>query len=382
VLAFSFEPWFWSSATHDLDYVWGTCSLVAALYYVERRELGLAGLFCALGFGFRPSSLLWIFPILIRVVYIERNLQGVLRFTLWAAIPALVPTFMIASVIASQPEAWAFTGGQFHEVIKTTQYPIAAPLLAVYHLVELVGHVPALLLILAACYVYRDCLFKLFRNEPWVWTYVLIFVLLIAPFISLSEKPEYMLPALPGLFMILGRCLSASLWKALTAAFIFNAFISFGFGHAPVAGDLRIEMAGPSLRPGAMLWYAERAEAGNDLVSRTGAELSQPRQIIRADRATDNLDAFYVSSLLKRAPDTQARIFCPLVAAVVSYPKGKPPEITPSRRLIITRPGYYPTLICCNSTSALGLATMPSSRDDELKGAITRFCAAHQRENG
>ena len=35
VLAFSFEPWFWSSGTHDLDYAWGVLALLTALYYTE-----------------------------------------------------------------------------------------------------------------------------------------------------------------------------------------------------------------------------------------------------------------------------------------------------------------------------------------------------------
>jgi hypothetical protein len=55
VLALSFEPWFWASGTHDLDYVWGTGSLIAAFYYIERRAYRFAGLACAIGFGFRPT---------------------------------------------------------------------------------------------------------------------------------------------------------------------------------------------------------------------------------------------------------------------------------------------------------------------------------------
>jgi hypothetical protein len=56
VLAFSFEPWVWSSGTHGLDYIWGTGALVAALHYVERRQFAIAGLACAIGYGFRPPT--------------------------------------------------------------------------------------------------------------------------------------------------------------------------------------------------------------------------------------------------------------------------------------------------------------------------------------
>src|SRR6516225_9873372 len=42
-----------------------------------------------------PSSLLWIGPLFLRVVLIERRWQGVIRFAAWAAIPALVPTAFI-----------------------------------------------------------------------------------------------------------------------------------------------------------------------------------------------------------------------------------------------------------------------------------------------
>jgi hypothetical protein len=374
VLAFSFDPWFWASGTHDLDYVWGTGALVAALYYVERRQFILAGLCCSIGFGFRPSSLLWIAPVFFRVIWIERGWRGPARFAASAAIPALVPILMLVARLAPTSVARADIRGQIGDITQFVQYPLVTSLLAVYHFVELLGQIPVILLMGAACIVYRHRLLALFRTESWVWTYVLIFALLLIPFMSVSEKPEYMLPALPGLFIILGRCLSNPWWLAITAAFLFNAFVSFGFGRAPVAGGLRIEAAAPVLRPGVLLWYAERAQTDNELVSRTGARLSQPAQIIRTNNATDHLDDVYTSSLLRKGSKAQARIGCPLLAGAVSYAEGRPSEITPSRRLRMTPPATYPVLICCSSMSAVGLANMPMSGDDELKEAIRRFC--------
>jgi hypothetical protein len=381
VLAFSFEPWFWASGTHDLDYVWGTGALVAALYYVERRQFILAGLCCSIGFGFRPSSLLWIAPVFLRVMWIERAWQGRVRFAVSAAIPAFVPILMlIARLLAPTSVARADIGGQIGDITQFIQYPLVTSLLAVYHFVELMGQIPAVLLIAAACIVYRHRLLGLFRTEGWVWTYVLIFAFLLVPFMSVSEKPEYMLPALPGLFIMLGRCLSNGWWVAITAAFLFNAFFSFGFGHAPVAGGLRVETSAPSLRPGALLWYGERARAANDLISRTGAVLSESSKIIRTSGATDHLDEFYVSSLLSRGPEAQARIGCPLLPAAVSYAEGRPLGISSSRRLRMTGPETYPILICCTSMSAIGLSNMPPSGEGELKEAIGRFCATSSSE--
>ena len=376
VLAFSFEPWFWSSGTHDLDYVWGVLSLLAALYYVERRRPGSAGIACGLGFGFRPTSALWVAPLLLRVVFIERRWRRVLRFVLCAAIPALVPTGMVLWwLIAAQSEAFGGVAWQFSTVTQVIQNPFVAPALAVYRLIELIGHLPALLLIVAACYVNRDRLLGLFRGrEGWVWTYVLIFAFLLLPFISLSEKPEHMLPALPGLFMILGRCISTVWWKAITASFILNAFVSFGFGHG--GGLLSIDFETPSLRPGVLLWYAERAEASNDLVARAGSELAEPSRIVRAGGGGTHLDPFYVSALIERGPPSQAHISCPLIPARVSARDGTQLEIIPSRGLAGPAPSYYPLLVCCASNSALATSSLPGAWEDDLKALIPRFCTS------
>jgi hypothetical protein len=378
VLAFSFEPWVWSSSTHALDYIWGTASLIAAAYYVERRQLAPAGLACAIGFGFRPSSLLWIGPLFLRVVMLERGWRGVIRFALWAAIPALIPTFMIIWVLVSRPGAW----GSFSEVgpagAETIRnYLIPSALLAAYHFVEVMGQLPAVLLIVAACLAGRERLFALLRSgEGWVWTYLLMFVCLFGMFILESSKPEYMLPALPGLFMILGRSISDNWWKAITVAFIVNAFVSFGFGHAPRTQGVRLELGAPSLRPGVLLWYAERAKESNAYVARIGAELAEPSRIIRADPGTDTLDEFYASSLLTRGPASQARISCPLRAAFLALPQGGTPVITGSKDLSKPPPSEYPMAVCCRSMSALLLPRTPPWPDTELTAAVARFCAS------
>lgn len=381
ILAFSFEPWFWSSGTHDLDYVWGVLSLVAALYYVESRRFGSAGIACGVGFGFRPTSLLWIAPLLLRVASIERRWRGVLLFGLCAAITAVVPASMILWwMIASKSEALGGISWQLSTITQAAQFPLAAPALAVYRLVELMGHLPAVLLITAACYVNRGRLRSLFRGrEGWVWTYILIFAFLLLPFISLSEKPEHMLPALPGLFMILGRCISNAWWRAITVAFIFNAFISFGFGHGGHAGTLSIDLEPPSLRPGVLLWYAQRAKATNEFVARAGSELSEPFRIVRVGPGSTPFDPFYVSALLKRGPASQARIACPLIAARLSSGNDTPLQITPSRGLATPSRSYSPILICCASNSVVVNSDLPDTREDELKAAIPRFCASSQR---
>ena len=376
VLAFSFEPWVWASGTHDLDYIWATGSLVAGFYYVERRRFGAAGLACAVGFGFRPSSLLWIGPLFIRILLVERRWQGVVRFVLWAVIPALIPTAMIVWAMVSRPDAYAHAAVDWTKWIETIKHTFGtASALAAYRLLELFGHLLALVIICAACIHYRDRLFGLLRSgESWVWIYVLVFACLLPSFVIESSKPEYMLPALPGLFMILGRSIGVNWWKAITVAFAIDAFVTFGFGHAPHAGGLRLELGRPTLLPGTLLWYAERAEASNDRVIQTGSELSKPLQIVRADPEMDRLDDFYVSSLLRRGPVSQARISCPLVPAFLSFPKDRPPELNLSNGLPLAPASHFPILICCQSSSGLVLSNTPSSESDSLRKVVQNYC--------
>jgi hypothetical protein len=375
VLAFSFEPWIWSSGTHALDYIWTTGALVAALYHVERRQFAAAGLACAIGYGFRPTSLLWIVPVFIRVLAVERRWRRVLRFALWAAIPALVPSALMMWIRITRPDAWAGLGPVSGQTLVMVGHAYPTLLsLAAYHLIELSG-IPAFLILLAGCYKYwRPLLDLLRRREGWVWICLLIFVLQLPTFIMDSEKTEYMLPALPGLFLIFGRCLTDIWWNALTAGFIFSAFVAFGFGHVSQLGGVRIAFAVPTLRPGALLWYTGRARHSNDIVTRTGEELAQRGRIIRTPEDFDRLDEFYVSSLLHRGPAAQARIACPLIPTRLSFPSGGTLEIAPTNGLPRSRPSDYPMLVCCRSTSALVLLHTPALQKGSPDAIIPEFC--------
>ena len=146
-----------------------------------------------------------------------------------------------------------------------------------------------------------------------------------------------------------------------------------GAPAAPAWGQ-PIELAAPALRPGALLWYADRAKVDNQIVARIGSELSQTTGIIRADR--DKLTAFYVSSLLRRGPASEARISCPLIEATLSLSEHLPPKITRSTGVDAYRPSEYPSLICCSSSSALLAYSTPLFRDNELEGAINGFCSS------
>src|SRR5262249_39546619 len=153
--------------------------------------------------------------------------------------------------------------------------------------------------------------------------------------------------------------------------------VSFGAGHASHFESLRISLAAPTLRPGPLLWYAERANASNDRVSRVAAELSRQSGIIRVDPELDRLDDFYVSALLTRGPADQARISCSLLPAKLSFPEGEPPIMTLSRGLgRPSAPPPHPALVCCPSMSALVLSNTPPSRIDQLKDVIGHFCSA------
>jgi hypothetical protein len=363
VLAFSFEPWVWSSGTHGLDYIWGTGALVATLYYVEHRRFAAGGLSGALGFGFRWSSPVWIGPVFIRVLLIRRNWQQVWRFVVWSVVPSLAVLAMIVWPFRIRPDLLT---------VRPAFNPVTALALALFHCVELLGFPPALL-IAAACFHYRRKFAAPFRfGESWAWIFVFMFGCLFIPFAIDSGKTEYMLPALPGLFMILGRCLSNGWWKVITVAFVVSAFVSFGFGHASSREGGEVRLAMPSLRSGPVLWYTLRAKDSNDAVLRLAAGLSRRSAVVRAP--SDRLDEFYVSSLLKRGMPAQARIGCPLLPARLAFPRGGSIEISRSDGLPKPPPNYWPILICCKSASTVVLASTPTADANDLTSAVNDFC--------
>jgi hypothetical protein len=374
VAAFSFNPWFWSSGTHDLDYVWGTCVVIASLFYLERRRFGWCGLACAFGFAFRPSSLLWVFPIFLRVVWRERRWEPVMRFSVSAAVPALLP----AALIAVHSEIVIGGGWQVSQLARASHTPAAAFLLALYRLLELFGNIPTVAIFVIACCANRRKLIALLRTPPdWVVTSLLIFAFLFLVFISQSEKPELMLPALPGLFMILARCLEGYWWKAITAASVFSSFVSFGFGHTTHVGGEDLRLSAPFLRPGPLAWYTERAAAANARVERIGGQLAEPG-VIRAEPDAVDLDKYYVAALLRPLLHSEGQIACPLRPALVLFPTNASPLIRPSDGLPQVAPPQYPLLICCRSGSGLILYEMPSSSSTILAG-IKNFCRSEPR---
>lgn len=91
---------------------------------------------------------------------------------------------------------------------------------------------------------------------------------------------------------------------------------------------------------------------------------------------SDRLDEFYVSSLLKRGPAAQARIACPLLPALLAFPRGGSIEISRGEGLPKAPPNYWPILICCKSASAVILANTPNRDDKGVAAAVNDFCGS------
>lgn len=62
LVAFAFLPILWKNSSLTMDYVWGLCGIVSAVYLVERKRFVMAGIVLGLAAGTRISHIVYLFP--------------------------------------------------------------------------------------------------------------------------------------------------------------------------------------------------------------------------------------------------------------------------------------------------------------------------------
>jgi hypothetical protein len=304
-IAFSFHPWFWASGTHGLDYAWSLCCQVIAWTCVERGRSVRGGFWAALGFGFRPTSVGWIGALLLYELVRSRRWRSAAQYIL--ATVAFGAVFVW--LIALRPECWGSAG----EAAAMNVAFINLPNLAVgaYRTVEFFGHLPGVLLLMLGVLSGRTARPGRERVGFVRWLPHLVVVAgYLSFFLINSGKSEYLLPALPAVFLMVGRRVRPGWWKAIAVAFLVNGLVSIDMGRA---GKDSFVVERPTWRPGAVLWYVGRCDAANEQVARVAEELATPGAVVEPFRNFFLLNAVYVSSKLPCGPAGQARIDAALV---------------------------------------------------------------------
>lgn len=209
VLAICFPPAFLcaSSATNDL--VPGVAFTLWAYLALLRRRWWVAALLVGLACGFRPTNAVLIIPVCLFVYASTRSLSLAAK----AAVMALVvgalaysPSLLSAGVF--QP--YATLGNLWEELV--ARGPQGQRLL---------GLIPSLVLV--AIIVFRGCRSKWTRSDSMTLPQMLFHAstigIFVGLFLLLPHEPEYMLPMVPSLILLLDH------WAPTAEAWVVTALL-------------------------------------------------------------------------------------------------------------------------------------------------------------
>ncbi len=293
-LALAVHPWFWRSSTHTLDYIWAMLTLVLSGHAIETGRYRRGALWCALGLGFRWSSILWVGAFAFRAYQKHRSRREGLLFI---GIVGVVGTVVLAPALLGTRH-WAGEGGQYTFLAPTLRRAV----LFGYHLVEFWGHVLGVGVIAAAWWFGRLQPRAGVHSRPdWLWVHVAIVGAYVGLFWLHSDKCEYFLPALPSGLFLLGRTISRRGWQVIALAFLVNGMVTLRLGHWPRSG---IDFSWPHLEAGAVLMdYHHRADT-TQRVSALWQQLQEPKAavVVPGLRVMEELNVF---ARLKRGPTRQ-----------------------------------------------------------------------------
>ena len=256
-LAFAVHPWLWRSSTHALDYIWAMMSLCLAGRDIQTGRYRWGALWCALGIGFRWSSVLWVGPLWAYAWYRQRSRR---EAALFAGVVAVVGTILLLPALLGTRH-WAGEGGQYTFLTPTVRRLV----LFGYHVVEFWGHVFGVVVIGVAWWLGRRQPSTPAAARPdWLPLHGAIVVLYVALFWLHSDKCEYFLPVLPSALFLMSRAISRRGWQAIALVFLFNGLVTLRVGHWPRSG---VRFMAPHFEAGAVLrdnqHRAETAERVN-----------------------------------------------------------------------------------------------------------------------
>lgn len=246
VLLFAFLPLFWPNSATSMDYIWDLALLLwAAVFLFQGRSI-LAFSLIGLSVGFRPNGAVMFLPCVVYMLWMKKGWQSIIIY--------LVMGISIG-LVAYSPALLTY-GPSIFRFVPSARSPLEHLLSLGWKAISGLGTFGTLTVILSLVLSWRTMLDRIVSDRL-IKVYLTFTGILSLPFLIIPYESAYLIPALPWLFLFLGRVLKPRVLGIVAAAVVFSGFWDVRF-HQRVEGK---PVFAPRLETGRILEdYSRRRE--------------------------------------------------------------------------------------------------------------------------
>lgn len=247
VLLFAFLPLFWSDSATSMDYLWDLALLLWAAVFLFQERSVLAFSLIGISAGFRPNGAVMFLPCFL---YLLTRKPG--RWVIYASVIMGLAT----SFLSYSPALLTYGPGIFR-FVPSSRTPVEHLLSLGWRAIGCLGTLGILTLLLSIALSWRTLVHG-FRSDRSLGLFLIFTGILALPFLVVPYESEYLIPALPWLFLIIGRVLKPKVLGIVVAMVVISGFWDLRF-HQRIEG--RVDFA-PRFGAGRILEdYAQRRQA-------------------------------------------------------------------------------------------------------------------------
>lgn len=203
--AFAFVPAFFIHSTTAIDYNISLAFILAAMYFMLKERLVVAGLLTGLAIGSRITAGAMLIPFLIMLIQNESGKKN--SFNIFKLAATALATAVICYIPLLEKYGWSFF--TYYNVpypsIPKVLYKFSIEVWGVLGVAGII--VSTILFFLPAKYTARKFLFPRSVNERFVIAWLVAIDLYIIAFLKLPMEAGYLMPVVPFVIMIYGKYL-------------------------------------------------------------------------------------------------------------------------------------------------------------------------------
>ncbi|MEO0311724.1 MAG: hypothetical protein RIQ89_1381 [Bacteroidota bacterium] len=222
--ALAFVPIIYINSVVLIDYLWALTFILAAHYYLLRRNIWLAGVLLGLAIGCRITSGALLIPFAVLVFTPQRPLNyNIIQIGKLILATILIGAFCFYPVYARYGDDFF----AYYDVVYPTITKIIYKLfIETWGVIGCIGIALAIAaLFLPDRITYRKYLFPRSVNEKYVVAWLIALDLFIIAFLRLPMESGYLIPAIPFLILILGKYLYEKAFIAFASILCIAPFL-------------------------------------------------------------------------------------------------------------------------------------------------------------
>lgn len=219
VWLYAFTPIFWKNSATTMDFCWGLLLVLLTYFFLLEKKIFLSALVAGLAVGVRVTNLVMIIPALYFLQ--EENSKKITNFlAVWASV-IMVCYFPVIS-------KYGFSTFLYLLEPHFKPVPVVIHLAtAAYRTVYAIGVLSVFLLALIIIKKYSKLKNYLRENDSHMVFWLLVILVYLAVMVGFPNKREYLIPAIPFLYLLIQRISSQRFLLVFTIVTISYAFVNF-----------------------------------------------------------------------------------------------------------------------------------------------------------